>query len=252
MGYGDWIIATGQVREMYAKRQMPVLVVGSGQKPMWSEVFENNPKIVRRPVVSVQMLLNGSGLRPYIVQKLPDRWIWRKFKPPPGELFFNQAETHFGQTHGLGQVLIEPTVKANTHDNKAWFADRWQQVVDSMPEVSFIQCGLDPSQALRGVRYITTPNFRMACAVLQSARAFVGSEGGLMHAAAAVGTPAVILWSEFISPDITGYATHRNIRHAGDPCGRRSPCPSCRASMDAISVAEVISNLKEVLHEKRA
>jgi len=68
-----------------------------------------------------------------------------------------------------------------------------------------------------------------------------------MHGAAAVGTPAVILWSEFISPDITGYSNMRNIRHAGKACGNRFNCAGCRKAMDAITVSEVLTNLEGIL-----
>jgi ADP-heptose:LPS heptosyltransferase len=68
-----------------------------------------------------------------------------------------------------------------------------------------------------------------------------------MHAAAAVGTPAVILWSEFISPEITGYSSMTNLRHAGKPCGNRLACASCRKSMEAITVDEVVRALEKLL-----
>lgn len=247
MGYGDWIIATGQVREMFARRKIPVIVVGSGMKPQWSEVFDHNPKILRRPTMACQTLLNGSGARPYIAGKSNTHWTWRPFKPPRGELFFSEDEKVFGSAYGLGRVMIEPTVKRNTHDNKAWPVDRWQALVDSMLDVRFVQCGPDPSAALRGVEFVVTQRFRQACAVLSNAIAFVGTEGGLMHAAAAVDTPAVILWSEFIDPGITGYANHRNIRHVGKSCGSRMFCPTCRESMEKITVEEVRENLVEVI-----
>jgi ADP-heptose:LPS heptosyltransferase len=143
--------------------------------------------------------------------------------------------------------MIEPTVKRNSHSNKAWVDSRWQELVDSMPGLKFVQCGPDPALALRGVTFVPTPRFRIACAVLKHARAFVGTEGGLMHAAAAVDTRAVILWSEFIDPSVTGYANHHNIRHAGKSCGMRLPCPTCVASMEAISVNEVRTTLIEAL-----
>ena len=33
-----------------------------------------------------------------------------------------------------------------------------------------------------------------------------------------------------------GYKQHVNLRHAGNPCGIRLNCPSCRRSMQAITV----------------
>ncbi len=106
----------------------------------------------------------------------------------------------------------------------------------------FVQCGAGDVR-LPGATQVPTPTFRHAAAVLSVCRAFVGTEGGLMHAAAAVGTPAVILWSEFISPEITGYSSMTNLRHAGKPCGNRFNCPSCRKSMEAITVDEVVAGL---------
>jgi len=57
-----------------------------------------------------------------------------------------------------------------------------------------------------------------------------------------------VLWSHFISPDITGYQTQKNLRHANGWCGMRVDCPTCRASMEAITVDEVAQALREVLN----
>ena len=122
--------------------------------------------------------------------------------------------------------------------------ERTEELVDRGGD--FVQIGPPGTRVLRGVHYVQTPSFRHGAAVLAVSRAFVGTEGGLHHAAAALGVPAVVLFSEFISPDITGYATHRNIRHAGATCGARIPCSSCRASMEAITVDEVEKHLKEI------
>ncbi len=100
--------------------------------------------------------------------------------------------------------------------------------------------------------YARTTTFRQALAVLSVCRAFVGTEGALHHGAAAVGTPAVVLFSEFISPDVTGYPQHRNLRQAGAACGSRKPCKGCAESMRAISVLEVVANLKEILECQEA
>jgi hypothetical protein len=113
VGYGDWIIASGQVRELFEKRRLPVLVVGRYNKPQWSDIFHFNPKVVRSPAVSCQILVNGSGVRPYIEGKTEQRWTWRKFKPPRGEIFLSEGERIFGTQYG-GRVFIEPSVKANS------------------------------------------------------------------------------------------------------------------------------------------
>lgn len=249
MGVGDALIAAGRARKLYQETKQPVLIVGRHNVRYWSDLWNDVPYIIRRPAGRrYRTLIDGSGVRAYIAAKTPERWTWRPFTPTPAEIVFTPAELAFAEPY-RGMVMVEPNVKANTHRNKAWYWDRWQQVVEAIPEARFVQCVPHHSQShLAGVyEHVTTPTFRQACAVLSVCRAFVGTEGGLMHAAAAVGTPAVILWSEFISPDITGYAQHRNLRHAGPACGMRTDCPGCRASMEAITVEEVVQNLQEIL-----
>lgn len=246
MGMGDWLMATGEVKKLYANNPIQVLVVGQAHKPMWNEVFLHNNKIARSPAHRHQTLLNGPNARPYIKAKTDTRWHWKPYGPEPGELFFTATEVAFAAPY-KGKVLIEPSVKKSTHANKAWIEGRWQELVDATEDIDYVQCGPAGTVELRRVMLQRTDSFRLACAVLSVCRAFVGAEGGLMHAAAALNVPAVVLWSEFIDPSITGYANHRNIRHAGASCGMRVYCSGCRRSMLSISVAEVELNLREVL-----
>ncbi len=241
---GDWLICTGQVKRMYEARADPVLVVNHLDRPQWNEIFHGNKKIAKYSKPGVQRLLNASGRRPYIESKTDKRWTWKPFGPEPGEIFFTPAELAFAEPY-RGRVMIEPNGKKIGHKNKQWIWQRWQQLAD-LKIAPMVQCAAG-SGFLTGVRNVATPSFRHAAAVLSVSRAFVGTEGGLHHAAAAVGVPAVVLWGEFIDPSITGYPMHKNIRHAGKACGMRVDCPSCRASMEAITVDEVAQALREVL-----
>lgn len=220
-----------------------MLVVNRRGAPQWHPVFEGNPRIVAAPGRATQRLLNCSGCRPYIAAKSPERWQWKRWKSSPGEIYLNEAERSFAKVHA-GRILIEPHTKV-IGSNKAWIWDRWQGLVDSVAG-PFLQVGPAGTRLLHGVQFVETPDFRHACAVLAVSRAFVGTEGGLHHAAAALGVPAVVLFSEFIGPDITGYPTHRNLRHAGPACGSRIPCTGCAESMELITVDEVRRNLLEI------
>jgi len=243
MGWGDTLMSMGQARALHKSNRLPVLIVGRDGRPIQSDLFRGVPYIIGRPAGRQHTrLINGPGVRPYIADKTATKWTWRPFKPTPAEIVFTPAEIAFAEPY-RGMVMIEPNGKSIGHDNKMWLRDRWQAVADATPGA--VQCG--SADWLAGVARAPTPTFRHALAVLSVCRAFVGTEGGLMHGAAAVGTPAVILWSEFISPEITGYAQHRNIRHAGKPCGSRTDCPGCRRSMEATTVDEVVQNLQEIL-----
>lgn len=247
---GDELMAAGEARRLRKLNGLPSIIVsGRDGRPRWCDLWDGIPYILKRAAGrNCNRIISGGGVRPYIAAKGPDRWTWKPYTPTPAEIVFTDAERRFAEPY-RGMVMVEPNVKAIGHSNKAWLWGRWQEVVGSMPETRFVHCiphGVQPT--LHGTSWVTTPTFRHALAVLSVCRTFVGTEGGLMHGAAAVGTPAVILWSEFISPDITGYPQHRNIRHAGKPCGMRTDCPGCRKSMEAITVDEVVQNLKEILH----
>lgn len=233
-------MAAGEARLLHEKTGKPVAIVDQRGRAQWVDLWNRIPYIVPRVTPECVTLLNASGARPYIALKTPTRWHWKRYQPIPAEVSFTLDEQMLAAQHA-GRVMIEPNVKDIGHTNKAWLWDRWQQLVDSMPETQFVQCLHGGARALSGdnVHHVLTLTFRDAMAVLSRSVALVTTEGGLAHAAAAVGTPAIVLWSEFISPEITGYAMHRNIRHAGAPCGRRLNCPSCRKSMAEITVDEV-------------
>lgn len=236
-------MATSQIRRMNEEFGKRIHVVGQGGRPMWSPVFENNPRIARRAEFGSKPLHNGPGMRPYIAGKTDARWHWKRWDIEPGEIYLSGAERQFAELY-RGCILIEPHTKV-VGGNKSWPMERWQAVVDSW-RYRYVQVGPQWTQPLNGVCFVDT-DFRRALAVLSVCRAFVGTEGALHHAAAALGVPAVVLWSEFISPEFTGYASQVNIRHAGEACGARTPCSTCRASMEAISVGEVVAAIKEVV-----
>lgn len=246
MGMGDEIIASAQAKALNIRTGKLVVIADRRGRPRTHEVWYCNPRITLQPKnTNYVTLINGPHARPYIQAKGSTHFVWRIWDRLVGEIYLTKEESAFGERYA-GKTLIEPNVKAGSSGNKSWLWDRWQQVVDKAGR-EFIQVGLPGTRVLRGVEHAVTKTFREACAVLYFSRGFVGTEGGLHHAAAAFDVPAVVLWSEFISPDITGYDTQHNIRHAGKACGSRIPCVGCQIAMSAISVDEVVTAIQEKL-----
>ena len=251
MGIGDELMAAGEARHIHRKTGKSVMILGADGRPRWNEIWRGLPYILKRPVgiptVSIQ---NCGGHRPYIAGKTADRWTWKQYKPRPAEIVFTADELSFAEPY-RGMVMLEPNVKALGHDNKAWLSVRWIELAHDIVArgIRVVQCVQPGSHGytLMSAHTPETTTFRQAAAILSVARAFIGPEGGLHHAAAAVGTPAIVLWTEFISPEITGYETQTNLRHAGKPCGSRMPCQGCKKSAYAITVSEVIQALEKVL-----
>lgn len=241
-------MSIGEAKRLHQQTGQPVIIVGRDGRPIKSDLFDNVPFLVQRPPRQgpYQRLVNGPGLRPYIAEKTSTKWTWKPYKPEPAQIVFTANELEFAERY-RGKVMIEPETKAIGHSNKAW--RRWPELAALLRRynVPTVQCHPGGATIVLADTLALTPSFRYAAAVLSVSRAFIGTEGGLMHAAAAVGTSAVILWSEFISPEITGYATHKNLRHAGPPCGSRTNCADCYAAMQAITPAEVLDALEEFL-----
>ena len=126
--------------------------------------------------------------------------------------------------------------------NKAWPFARYQELVQRATNVQFVQFG-DGSRTLNGVVVFPTPTFRNACAILAGAAAYVGNEGGLHHAAAALGVKGVVIFGGSCSVEATGYPIHTNFG-CPNPCGRWSPCAHCVEVMNGITVDLVLKGLQ--------
>ena len=251
---GDEIIASGQARLMQQTNPNKVFIYAQpGGAIREHEMWRNNPRIgtrAERPY-QPQILVNGPGFRPYIAAKSDRQWSWKEFECTPGEIYFSEDETR--AAHGHRPVLvIEPNNKAKASPNKDWGRARWQRLVELLrgAGVKPVQLGGAGTQLLQGVEHIDTPTFRHACAVLAKAKAAVLPEGGLHHAAAALGVPAVVLFGGFISPKQTGYATQTNLFTGGKPCGMRIPCKHCADAMAAITPEMVFAEVAKLLQPR--
>jgi hypothetical protein len=252
LGFGDELMVTGHVRELYAKD--PRKVVLEYGKRIWNEVFENNPKIARPEEQGCSGTFQvyrarEFGLRPYAKSKSAAQWGWRDdYRPPIGELFFTRYESGAVERLEPG-VIIEPNNKSNASPNKDWGWGNWQELVRLMglAGIKSSQVGAAGLKLVSGAEWIQTNSFRMAAAVLSRAKAAVLPEGGLHHAAAAVGVKAVVIYGGYISPRQTGYDMHQNIFTGGVPCGNRLRCEHCLDAMKRITPEMVLANLRKIL-----
>lgn len=257
MGIGDALMSIGEARVLHKRTKLPVLISRPDGRPVLSDLFHGVPYLlVPRTPRSLPLgegtrfmrMVNAGGARPYIANKAPDRWTWKPYKPIPADIVFTKAELAFAEPY-RGAVMVEPNVKANGHDNKAWNAISWSQLDLMLRGQRVVQCGPEGAPIkLRHAEFVVTDGFRKACAVLSVCKAFIGTEGGLHHAAAAVKVPGVVLYGAFISPEVTGYDLHRNLfTGSGLGCGMRTHCEHCRKAMTAITPTMVMDNLKELI-----
>lgn len=252
MGIGDEIMVSGEVRRLVQKHgpQTVVRIVHPRGKHRTHEVWQGNPHIAHEPGDAfTHSIIAGGGMRPYIAVKSSNRWGWRPYTPTPGEIFLTQAELTMVD-RGRGCVVIQPTIKAGASPNKQWRGEYWEKLVASAPHLRWLQVGDGVGMRVRGAEYCQTRSFREACAVMLGARAAVLHEGGLHHAAAALGVPAVVIFGGYIAPEVTGYATHRNLFLNRDSynlgCGMRSPCTHCEMILRSITPRDVLKELANI------
>ena len=100
MGVGDALMATGEVKELRKKNPKAKFIIGDGKRSYWSEVFDNNPYIIRGSEAinynEIFWIKNYEGNRPYrnYDQGLTkENYNWKKkYVPKKGEFFFSRAE----------------------------------------------------------------------------------------------------------------------------------------------------------------
>lgn len=255
MGWGDELMAAGQARRMHLEdpKRRRVVIADQYGAARWHVLWEDSPYIARPTAISAGGFLrvvNGPGARPYHLEKRLDRWIFNPaFRADPAEIHFTVAERAFASSQAP-QIVLEPTIKAKAPINKQWPIAHWREFVrlGLREGLRFSQLAIAGTQPLAGVELIVTPDFRKACAVLANARAYVGHEGGLHHAAAAVRIPGVVIFGGFTPVELTGYAIHRNLGVGiAGACGMRQACAHCAREMARIEPGQVLAELLQVL-----
>jgi len=264
MGVGDEIVAAGQAQCLYdADPSARVAIYGKDGQPRWHPIWDGNP-IIARPheVVAgerVHRLVSGPDCRPYITYPFTKDTGWtlnRDFrcKDHIAKLYLTPAELARGvqarENYGP-YVLIEPFTK---HKNFRWSLKLWAQLVEACPDLTFVQHVHRESEYVQGARY-ETATFREACGLIASADAYVRSESGLCHAAAALGIWQVTLFGGCMDPYVMGCYPKQAViadTNPGSPCGRWHPCGHCTDVMDSISVGHVAAPLRATLAVRKA
>jgi hypothetical protein len=210
------------------------------------QVFANNPRMASNSDTDVVWVKNYQGHRPYLKGTKNGRLLFNDdYKPRVGEVYFNQLEKKNIDKIDKDYIVVEPNVKrvyAHTV-NKAWHG--WDELLKH--DLPWLQLG--DVTVKRYTKWKETTNFREALQVLSKAKLFVGTDGGLHHAAAALGIPSVVIWTGFTSPRHLGYDTHRNIHDGSEPCGTYdSVCQHCLLKSKAITVEQVLDAVNTEWH----
>lgn len=253
MGWGDEMMASGEVNAIYEGKPIAILRA-QGESPRTSIAWENNPQIAKPGQRFDRFVINGPGHRPYVENFQYERWTWKPYKPKPGRIFFSENEDKFSQECikklGKNFVALEPHCKDKQEAvNRDWGWSKWVKLAELLDKqgIDLAQFGPIGTTVLPKAKFLQTSSPRMMAAALQHAKAFVSTEGGFHHTAAALNIPGVVIFGHFISPKVTGYDIHTNIWSGQIGCGLRVPCSSCRSYLDSLDPEEVAKDLMKIL-----
>ena len=284
MGYGDDLMITAFAAEQKKKNPNKQIVIGSvkDNSANHSIIYENNPNITNLNKIDKNkeiLIINyNEGNRPYINYKhsYPGKYIWNeKFRPTPGELYFNadeikksdlifyQAKKFWNKKNpnkkykGIIFVETSSTKTANIqlgykHLNKEWGFENWKKLINKIKNnFLLIHSVHENTKSIEGIFSPQNINFRLACAILKNCNIYLGPEGGFSHVAAALRKKAVVYFGGWISPKIIGYEFHENIyyENPSSPCGiTKNICTHCNEARDSITVEFVESKIKKIFN----
>ena len=280
MGYGDDLIVTklaSKIKKQFPDRQ---IVIGEAkkQRAYHSIVYDNNPNISdcrdlekNKPIHIIDYHENN---RPYIdyTKTTNTNYVWRKFKPDPGEIYFTKKEKadakkiiseaieFWSRTNKKNYkkiIFLETTSTKINHwqfgiknKNKDWGAENWQRLTNALiKDYLVIESVHKETKKNLSVFSPNNMDFRLACAVMNEADFYVGQEGGFGQVAAALNKKAVIYFGGWITPESVGYDFHENIYYENDlsPCGEyKKLCSHCEEARKAISVDIFLKHINKI------
>jgi hypothetical protein len=196
------------------------------------------------------------GMRPmksHIFKVLSDR-VDLKNAPKKPEIFLTPEEKKCCAlpTGSKPWIAIHSTGVTEMTENKNWYPKRFMELSKRLRDTfRVVQLGrksdplLEVDLDLRGKVHP-----REAAAVLASCSGLVCQVGYLMHAAAAVGTRAVVIYGGFEAPWESGYEQNINLftKLPCSPCWLREPCPYDKECMKQISVDDVLNSVSLALN----
>tara|TARA_A100001015_G_scaffold146125_1_gene161999 strand:+ start:1136 stop:1987 length:852 start_codon:yes stop_codon:yes gene_type:complete len=280
MGYGDDLLITSfasKIKKQYPDRQ---IIIGNREKnyASHSPIYENNPNIADcrklNKTKPIHLIDYHEVNRPYIDYKrsTPNNYVWRKFRPTPGEIYFSdyekkeankiisEAKTFWAENHNrkfLSIIFIETSsTKINDtqfsikHKNKDWGIQNWTKLINKLKnDFLIIQSSHNETKNINGIFIPQKTDFRIACALLDEVDFYVGPEGGFGHVAAALNKKAVLYFGGWISPEVIGYDFHENLYYEDkqSPCGvRLKLCEHCSKAREKISVDLFLKHIYKI------
>lgn len=227
-------MALGRAEAFHNATGRPVSIRKQNGEAREHELWHGNPAWQKH---APDFIIDAPGARPYI-RRWDDRQVIvaAEHTARAGRIWLTQAERDHCTITG-DFAVVSPHIKENASPNKSWGAERWEKVIADFP-IPVYQLGNKPGdQLIYPAKFFHTSTMRHAAAVVARAALVLTNEGGMHHLAAAMDTQAIVVFGSFISPAITGYASHANfsVDTPEGYCGKWQPCRHCENAMATIT-----------------
>jgi len=277
---GDDLLCTAVLRELRKRGRSDLLMVSNHRElfdgnddlahlhPLWRNADSSTVSVCRRFV----RIWGGEFKRPHYAplencdqSRRPSRHIIAELCADVGIAGRVEVRPYFTLSDrereraawARGHIVIQSSGMGGRHPirNKQWPEERFQAVVDALHgEGECIQLGSatdPPLQHVRDLRGAT--NIRETASILSNAHLYVGTVGFLMHLARAVECPSVIIFGGREAPWQSGYICNSNLYTEVPcaPCWRWNSCELNRKCMTDISVADVVSAIRQMQNKSR-
>lgn len=285
-GIGDVLCMTGFLRKVHSAHGYRFIVITK-----YPDIFRDNPLVhwnipfnklgpLSKPLVK-WFVRNVTGphigcfaYRPGEIVERP-RFLEDHLRPVPlaqlysehlgwiadytglhNEIYFtSEIEARLAAKYNLpaGYAIIKPQGQTSWTSNKEWVFECFQEVIDSMPEIPWVQTGPRSDKPLSGVidlRGDTT--LRELFFLVRNARFVLATEGVYNHIAGAFETPSFVIFSGIHHPEIAlnqnTVPILRNPQVTCAPCWILEPCPvPDKPCTKDISAEQVIGRIRSTL-----
>jgi hypothetical protein len=154
-----------------------------------------------------------------------------------------------------GSIVIQNSCRGALYaaTTKEWPFDRWDCLAERLLAEGhrLVQIGTSEDPLVPGVVDLRGgTDLARAAAILEQAKLFIGLESGLMHLAASVRVPTVIIYGGRTRPWETGYPWHWHAANLSIPCvgcALNTGCPHDVACMKEIGVDSVWIRVQDCL-----
>jgi len=286
-GIGDQVCMSAIVRILYNSGESRIVVISS-----CPEIFWHNPKVWwnvgyrrlspfwQRALLSVLSCADGkrinqfsfrssesetlesfmrrTGAKMHLVEAYSRHFRdGLNYADVRSEIFLTENEkSHYKKLLKLPAryAVIHPSTKTGYTPNKEWGIIKFQQVVSLMPDICWVQTGLENDQLLSGVMDFRgkTKSLRELFYLISNALFVLAPEGLYNHVSSALDVTSFVIFSGFHPVEIAKYDNTvpivRESRVSCAPCWLLTSCPHlAKPCTEDIMPVNVVSALRDFL-----